>query len=85
MTRASVDFRIHPKGTGVIVNDLNGLKPHTFVNEYIGELYPPHRWFERQDAIALAQKLLKIPPSLPDFYNIVLERPLDDQKGYGVL
>ena len=36
--------QIHPKGTGVVVCSPTGLPAHTFVNEYIGELYPPWRW-----------------------------------------
>jgi len=42
--RCSEDFRVHPKGTGVVVDCPEGLPAHTFVNEYIGELYPPWRW-----------------------------------------
>jgi hypothetical protein len=39
--------------------------------------------FERQDAVAHAQRALAMPPSLPDFYNIVLERPSHDSRdGY---
>jgi hypothetical protein len=43
----------------------------TFVHEYLGELYSPWRWFEKQDW------LRKNNPNqaLPDFYNISLERP----------
>ena len=55
---------IHPKGTGVVVVD-EGIPAHEFVSEYIGELYPPWRWFERQDAVASAQRALDMPPSLP--------------------
>jgi hypothetical protein len=69
----------------VVVNVSEGVDAHTFVNEYIGELYPPWRWFERQDAVALAQKTLNMPPALPDFYNIVLETPSADGKGYGLI
>jgi hypothetical protein len=42
--RCGEDFRVHPKGTGVVVDAAEGLAAHTFVNEYIGELYPPWRW-----------------------------------------
>ena len=37
--------KVHPKGTGVVVDCPDGLPAHTFVNEYIGELYPPWRWY----------------------------------------
>jgi len=76
---------ITPKGTGVVVAAPEGVPAHAFVNEYIGELYPPWRWFERQDAVAHAQRLLAMPPALPDFYNIVLERPCEDRRGYGLV
>ena len=33
------DFRVHPKGQGIVCARLEGLAPYTFVSEYIGELY----------------------------------------------
>jgi hypothetical protein len=41
--RCAEDFRIHPKGTGVVVVLDEGIPAHEFVSEYIGELYPPWR------------------------------------------
>lgn len=75
---------MHPKGTGVVVTAASGVPPHELVAEYIGELYSPFRWLERQDAVAAAQREFGMPPALPDFYNIVLERPSTDAKGYGL-
>jgi hypothetical protein len=46
-------FRLHPKGQGVFCMRKGGLPARTLVAEYIGELYPPWRWFEKQ-ASALA-------------------------------
>ncbi len=40
----------------------------------------PWRWFEIQDAVKRITG-----DELPDFYNIVLERPKDDPAGYDVL
>lgn len=53
----------------------------TFVHEYLGELYSPWRWFEKQDW------LRKNNPNqaLPDFYNISLERPKDLPGGADVI
>lgn len=82
---ARENFRIHPKGVGVRCLAKDGLKPGTFVVEYLGELYPPWRWFEKQDAIKNAQRKLRFKPVLPDFYNIMLERHLDDPDGYNLL
>lgn len=73
-------FRIHPKGVGLVCKRPNGIPPLTFVEEYLGEIHLPWRWFELQDAVK------RITGSeLPDFYNIVLERPKDDPAGYDVL
>lgn len=73
-------FRLHPKGVGLVCKREDGIPPLTFVEEYLGEIHTPWRWFELQDAVK------KITGSeLPDFYNIVLERPKDDPDGYDVL
>ena len=41
-------FRIHPKGVGLICLRPEGLPPLTFVEEYLGEMHAPWRWFEIQ-------------------------------------
>ena len=78
-------FRIHPKGTGVVCTAPNGIRPHQVVCEYLGELYPPYRWCERIDVLKQAQRQFHLKPTLPDFYNILLERPRQDPNGYGLL
>ncbi len=78
-------FRIHPKGTGVICAQPGGIKPHQVICEYIGELYPPYKWCERLDVLKQAQQKYHLKPTLPDFYNILLERPRQDSQGYGLL
>lgn len=76
----SIYFRLHPKGVGLVCKREEGIPPLTFIEEYLGEIHTPWRWFELQDAVK------KITGSeLPDFYNIVLERPKDDPAGYDVL
>jgi hypothetical protein len=77
-------FRIHPKGTGVICIDPQGIAAQTVIAEYLGELYPPYRWCEKLDAIQQAQQKYELKPNLPDFYNILLERPRKDERGYGI-
>jgi len=73
-------FRIHPKGVGLVCKRPAGIPKLTFIEEYLGEIHTPWRWFELQDAVK------RITGSeLPDFYNIVLERPKDDPAGYDVL
>lgn len=73
-------FRVHPKGVGLVCKRQGGLPRLTFVEEYLGEIHQPWRWFELQDAV---KKITG--DELPDFYNIVLERPKDDPAGYDVL
>lgn len=49
----------------------------------LGEVYPPYRWCEKNDVVEQAQKKFNLKPTLPDFYNILLERPRQDPNGYG--
>ncbi len=76
-------FKIHPKGTGVVCMNPNGLPAHVLVTEYLGELYPSYRWCEKLDVVEQAQNKFELKPTLPDFYNILLERPRQDPRGYG--
>lgn len=76
-------YKIHPKGTGVICINPNGISAHVLVAEYLGELYPPYRWCEKLDVVEQAQQAFQLKPTLPDFYNILLERPRQDPDGYG--
>lgn len=41
-------FRLHPKGMGLVCKRPAGLSPLTFVEEYLGEIHTPWRWFEIQ-------------------------------------
>lgn len=41
-------FRLHPKGVGLVCKRKGGLPPLTFVEEYLGEIHTPWRWFEIQ-------------------------------------
>lgn len=72
-------FRIHPKGSGVICIKEEGIEAFTLVEEYLGVLHSPWRWFEIQDYLKR-----RTSDKLPDFYNIILERPRDDPHGYQV-
>jgi hypothetical protein len=78
-------FRIHPKGHGSVVIAENGLKANSLVTYYRGEVYPAWRWCEKMDAIEKTQKDLNLRPNLPDFYNMAMERPKKDPRGYGIL
>ena len=81
----TIDVPIRPKGVGVKCVSYEGIPSGTLVNEYLGELYPPWLWFERQDGVKQTQSKINFKPGLPDFYNIMLERHLDDEEGYDVL
>ena len=74
-------FRLHPKGVGVVCVRREGIPAGTYVQDYLGELYTPWRWYERQDAI----KKRDPGKSLPDFFNITLERPKEDDAGADVV
>mmetsp|Transcript_10662 Transcript_10662/g.16290 ORF Transcript_10662/g.16290 Transcript_10662/m.16290 type:complete len:2385 (+) Transcript_10662:186-7340(+) len=77
-------FRAHPKGHGsIVLSPL--LKANTLVTFYRGEVYPSWRWGEKMDAIDITQKHIGLRPNLPDFYNMALERPQSDPKGYGLM
>ena len=47
-------FRLHPKGVGLVCTRAGGLPPLTFVEEYLGEIHTPWRWFEIQVSAAPA-------------------------------
>jgi hypothetical protein len=79
------EFCVHPKGHGSVVICSDGIPANTLVTHYRGEVYPPWRWGEKLDAIEEIQKKLGLKPHLPDFYNMVLERPQNDPRGYGLL
>ena len=78
-------FKVHSKGLGIICTRKTGFYPNEFIQEYFGEIYPPWRWYEKQDIIKQGQKKGKLSEDLPDFYNISLERHKTDPLGYGVM
>lgn len=78
-------FRIHPKGHGSVVLRNDGLQANSLVTYYRGEVYPPWRWGEKSDAIEKTQLRIGLRPTLPDFYNMALERPRVDPRGFGLL
>jgi hypothetical protein len=53
--------------------------------EYYGEYYSPYQWFEKQDVIKNLQHAGQVSKSLFNFYNIMLERHMDDPGGYDVI
>ncbi|XP_057838042.2 histone-lysine N-methyltransferase ATXR3 [Cryptomeria japonica] len=71
------------KGLGVVCNKEGGFEKDDFVVEFLGEVYPAWRWYEKQDGIRSFQKKDKDPA--PEFYNIVLERPKSDGAGYDLV
>lgn len=71
------------KGLGVVCNKECGFEKDDFVVEFLGEVYPAWRWFEKQDGIRSLQKNSKDPA--PEFYNIFLERPKGDGAGYDLV
>lgn len=78
-------FRIHSKGMGVICINKQGITENDFIIQYLGEVYQPWRWYERQDFTKEYLKQCGKRNILPDFYNITLEIHKDDPRGYDVL
>jgi hypothetical protein len=77
------NFRIFPKGKGVIVRDPRGVSKGHFINEYLGEVYPSWLFSERQNILDRLQTVCcgthaKV---LPDFWNMQLERHPEDPCG----
>ncbi|XP_010551744.1 PREDICTED: histone-lysine N-methyltransferase ATXR3-like [Tarenaya hassleriana] len=71
------------KGLGVVCNKQGGFGEEDFVVEFLGEVYPVWKWFEKQDGIRSLQEN-KTDPA-PEFYNIYLERPKGDADGYDLV
>ncbi|KRX01790.1 hypothetical protein PPERSA_00163 [Pseudocohnilembus persalinus] len=78
-------FRLHSKGMGIICLEKDGISKNEFITKYVGEIYSPWRWYERQDFTKKCLKQLGEKDSLPEFYNITLEMHKDEPKGYDVL
>ena len=78
-------FRIHPKGKGIQCTKRDGIKANSLICKYLGEVYPPWLWFEKQDLLKVKLKELHMEHNLPEFYNIILERPANSEGGYDAL
>ncbi|KAF9589653.1 hypothetical protein IFM89_026787 [Coptis chinensis] len=76
-------LKAHGVGLGVVCNKEEGIGEDDFVVEFLGEVYPTWKWFEKQDGIRSLQKN-KTDPA-PEFYNIYLERPKGDRDGYDLV
>ena len=63
----------------------SGIATNTVICRYLGEVYTPWAWFEKQDLLKQKLKDFGMDGNLPEFYNIMLERPPDSRGGYDVL
>ncbi|XP_078428561.1 SET domain protein 2 [Wolffia australiana] len=82
-SRPDDNYVAYRKGLGVVCNKDGGFGEDDFVVEFLGEVYPAWKWFEKQDGIRSMQKNNKDPA--PEFYNIYLERPKGDRDGYDLV
>ncbi|KAA8526466.1 hypothetical protein F0562_008331 [Nyssa sinensis] len=82
-SRPEDNYVSYRKGLGVVCNKEGGFSEDDFVVEFLGEVYPAWKWFEKQDGIRSLQKNNKDPA--PEFYNIYLERPKGDADGYDLV
>ena len=77
-------YFVHRKGFGVTCK--TPIKKGEFLVDFLGEIYPPWAWAEKQDAIRQAQKARGLRDrGPPEFYNMQIERPGGDAEGYSVL
>ncbi|KAL1555558.1 histone-lysine N-methyltransferase ATXR3-like [Salvia divinorum] len=81
--RPEDNYVAYRKGLGVVCNKEGGFTEDDFVVEFLGEVYPTWKWFEKQDGIRALQKNNNDPA--PEFYNIYLERPKGDADGYDLV
>jgi hypothetical protein len=81
--RPEDNYVAYRKGLGVVCNKEDGFGNDDFVVEFLGEVYPSWKWFEKQDGIRSLQEDSKEPA--PEFYNIYLERPKGDADGYDLV
>ncbi|XP_057953048.1 histone-lysine N-methyltransferase ATXR3 [Malania oleifera] len=82
-SRRDDNYVAYRKGLGVVCNKDGGFSEDDFVVEFLGEVYPAWKWFEKQDGIRSLQKDSEDPA--PEFYNIYLERPKGDADGYDLV
>ncbi|XP_011100313.1 histone-lysine N-methyltransferase ATXR3-like isoform X2 [Sesamum indicum] len=82
-SRSQDNYIAYRKGLGVVCNKEGGFGEDDFVVEFLGEVYPTWKWFEKQDGIRALQKNNNDPA--PEFYNIYLERPKGDADGYDLV
>ncbi|XP_061364392.1 histone-lysine N-methyltransferase ATXR3-like [Gastrolobium bilobum] len=82
-SRPDDKYVAYRKGLGVVCDKEEGFAQDDFVVEFLGEVYPVWKWFEKQDGIRSLQKDSKDPA--PEFYNIYLERPKGDADGYDLV
>ena len=74
-------FNVYCKGIGIFCKKKDGIKQNELIAPYLGEIYSPYLWYEKQDLI----KAKKMDKNLPDFYNIMLERMKSDPDGYNLI
>ncbi|KAG6494485.1 hypothetical protein ZIOFF_049517 [Zingiber officinale] len=83
-SRPDDNYVAYRKGLGVVCNKKEGFEQDDFVVEFLGEVYPAWKWYEKQDGIRSLQKNNQEPA--PEFYNIYLERPkVGDRDGYDLV
>ena len=76
------EIRAFCKGIGVLCICEEGIKKGDLIGEYIGEVYPPWRWFEKEATKKRVKERVNLrTDELPEFYNMILERP---SRGYNL-
>ena len=79
-------FVVHRKGYGVVNIRERDIQKGEFVIDFLGEIYPPWAWMEKQDAVKKAQQEKRLEEiGAPEFYNMQMERPGGDRHAFGLL
>ena len=77
-------YKVHSIGVWVVWNSKKGIQANQFIQQFLGEVHLPHQWNEKQQITKRAQEIGIISESC-EFYNIILDRKLDDEEGINFL
>eukprot|EP01084_Bolivina_argentea_P152669 266279_1 len=77
-------FPIYSKGTGVICIDKNGIEKNEYIISFLGVVYSPWVWYEKDDRIRWLIKRCGAEKQ-PEFFNIQMEKHKDDLDGYDLV
>eukprot|EP01083_Nonionella_stella_P141009 433677_1 len=78
------EFPIYSKGTGVICIAPDGMLANEYVISFLGVVYAPWTWYEKDDRTRWLVKS-RGAPKQAEFFNIMMEKHRDDADGYDLV